>query len=93
MEKTKEGMVTKNLQKVLEAYGVEKRVLSAESYGNGHINDTVLVLLSGKDGMESTPEKMIIQRINTSIFKDPVQLMQNIAQVTDWIREKVCLEG
>lgn len=50
-----------------------------ESYGNGHINDTYLV---------SMP-RYILQRINTSIFRNPGELMENIENVTGFLREKL----
>ena len=48
-----------------------------ESYGNGHINDTFLV----------TMPRYILQRINTSIFRNPEELMENIENVTGFLRE------
>ena len=48
-------------------------------YGNGHINDTFLV----------EPGDYILQRINTNIFKNPDELMKNIENVTEFIKEKV----
>ena len=50
-----------------------------ESYGNGHINDTFLV----------TMPRYILQRINTSIFRNPEELMENIENVTGFLREKL----
>ena len=50
-----------------------------ESYGNGHINDTFLV----------TMPRYILQRINTSIFRNPDELMENIENVTGFLREKL----
>lgn len=50
-----------------------------ESYGNGHINDTYLV----------TSPRYILQRVNTSIFRNPEELMENIGNVTDFLREKL----
>lgn len=55
----------------------------AESYGNGHINDTYLV---------SMP-RYILQRINTSIFRNPDELMENIENVTSFLREKLKADG
>lgn len=37
--------------------------------------------------------KLIIQKINTSIFKNPVHLMENITQVTQWIQNKIEARG
>ena len=54
-----------------------------EPYGNGHINDTYCV---------GTP-RSILQRINTNIFKDPDGLMENIENVTAFLRKKIQAEG
>lgn len=54
-----------------------------EGYGNGHINDTYLV---------SMP-RYILQRINTSIFRNPDELMENIENVTSFLREKLKEDG
>jgi len=50
-------------------------------YGNGHINETYLVV-------DSTARSYILQKINTNIFKDPVSLMQNVAAVTSYLRKR-----
>lgn len=55
----------------------------AESYGNGHINDTYLI--SGK--------QYIMQRINTNIFKNPDEVMDNIVKITSFLRTKLAAEG
>ena len=55
----------------------------AEGYGNGHINDTYLV----------TMPRYILQRINTSIFRNPDQLMENIENVTAFLRERIKGDG
>ena len=54
---------------------------TVERYGSGHINETYLV---------TCPEgpRYIYQKINTSIFKDPDVLMENISRVTEHIRRK-----
>ncbi len=61
-----------------------KIVESVENYGNGHINDTYLV--------KSTPN-YILQRINTSIFKKPNEVMDNIEAVTKHLSKKIKAEG
>ena len=59
-------------------------ILSCESYGNGHINDTFLVIAD---------KKYILQRLNTSIFSRPAELMENIQNVTRHIRKKTAELG
>lgn len=54
-----------------------------ESYGNGHINDTYLAAVP----------RYILQRINTSIFTNPDELMDNIENVTAFLREKIIAAG
>ena len=57
---------------------------SCEPYGNGHINDTFLVVAD---------KRYIFQRMNTSIFTRPVELMGNIVGVTEHIRKKTAAIG
>lgn len=59
-------------------------------YGNGHINDTYRVTLLMEDG---SSKRYILQRINHSIFRDPVKLMDNISRITRHIQDKVILQG
>ena len=69
-----------DMKKVLEQFAVDT---SAMPYGNGHINDTFC--------LESP--RYILQRINTSIFKNPEELMENVEKVTDFLREKIVAAG
>ena len=85
-------VLKKELHDVLTAYGVADRVLCVQAYGNGHINNTDLVTLKEESG-EDVFNKLIIQKINTSIFKNPVQLMENVTQVTEWIKKKIEARG
>ena len=41
-----------NKKEALEAFQLEGKVISAERYGSGHINDTFLVTLLKNDGSE-----------------------------------------
>ena len=52
----------------------------AESFGNGHINDTYIV--------KGNP-KHTIQKINTFVFKKPEQLMENVDAVTSHLKNKI----
>lgn len=66
----------------LKSLGVQFEIpgtfVSGIPYGSGHINDTYAVTY--EQGGQQT--RYIHQRINHSIFKDPVALMENIARVT-----------
>ena len=69
------------LNEVLAAFGVDG---NAVSHGNGHINRTYLV--------DSAP-RVILQRINTAVFRKPEEVMENIFAVTSFLREKILLVG
>ena len=68
---------------------VDGTFVSCERYGEGHINETYLLIL--KDGDVTT--RYILQKINKSLFKEVDKLMNNIKIVTDFIREKVRKRG
>ena len=73
----------KNTTEVLSAY-FEVVPTYCEPYGNGHINDTFLVVAD---------KRYILQRMNTGIFTKPVELMENIVGVTAHIRKKTAELG
>ncbi len=53
---------------------------------HGHINGTYFIDTEGG-------ERYVLQKINTSIFRDPDGLMRNILGVTEHIRSKLAAEG
>ncbi len=69
------------IDEIMKAFRIE---LNIAPYGDGHINDTFVA--------DSTP-RYILQRINTSIFKNPDELMENIVSVTEHLRKKICAAG
>ena len=69
-----------DLNKVMEQFEIEAKL---KPYGNGHINDTYCIETS----------KCILQRINTTIFTDPEKLMENIENVTSFLRSKITQAG
>ena len=58
---------------------------SAERYGSGHIHDTYCAML--EDGGRGL--RVILQRMNTGIFKNPVAVMHNIERVTAHLRMRL----
>ena len=60
-------------------------VSDVETCNIGHINGTFFA--------QSDKGKIVVQRINHNIFKNPVSLMNNIVAVTDHIRRKMAAEG
>lgn len=70
-----------NLKEVVAQFNV---IVDIEDYGSGHINDTYLC--------ESAP-RVILQRINTKIFKNPEGVMENIFGVTEHLKKKIAAQG
>ncbi len=72
-------MATIDMKTVLQHFDIARE---ASEYGNGHINRTYLV-----------DPKYILQKINTDIFKNPDELMENIKSVTEFLKEKIISDG
>lgn len=68
---------------VLKGFKIEGEVKSVAPYGEGHINSTFLV--------ETTEKNYILQKINTVVFKQPENVMNNILLVTEFIEKKGAL--
>ncbi len=64
--------------------------MQVEPYGNGHINDTYRVTVHADDGKIS---RFILQRVNRFVFKRPVEVIENIERVTDYLRGVILREG
>lgn len=69
---------TKEYENICGEFGIEP--VNIEPYGEGHINNTMMVTTTGK--------RYILQRINNSIFKSPDNVMHNIYYVTKYLAEK-----
>ncbi len=80
----------KGKPEALESFQFEGRPEEAVGYGSGHINDTFLVRCTASDGTE---KKYILQRMNREIFTEPVELMENIMNVTSFLRKKITEKG
>ncbi|MBE6692997.1 MAG: aminoglycoside phosphotransferase family protein [Ruminococcaceae bacterium] len=70
-----------NITKACKAFLEFDTIEEIENIPNGHINATDRVKINGRN--------YILQRINTTIFKDPVGLMNNISSVTEFCRNKI----
>ena len=66
------------MQSVLDLFFEKNTVESCEKYGHGHINRTFLVVTDEK-------KRYILQKINTKIFKNARELMENIAMVNEYL--------
>lgn len=76
----------KQISNAIEKFDISEEVYGCVPYGNGHINDTCLVMARGKDG---GTVKYILQAINHNVFKEPLKVMENIEKVTAFLDGKV----
>lgn len=71
---------------IVNRFALNGTGVSAESYGGGHINDTFLV-------KTDTGFDYILQRINTTVFRNAEALMKNVILVTDFLKNKIAKSG
>jgi len=69
---------------VAGAFALSGEVEGFERYGSGHINSTYTVTLRG-----GAVPRVILQQINTSVFRDPEGLMANVGRVTRHLAGKL----
>ncbi|MFA5341936.1 MAG: aminoglycoside phosphotransferase family protein [Clostridia bacterium] len=70
---------------IASKFSYDGNIIQITPIGAGHINKTYLVQTSLK--------KYTLQMINTSVFTNPEELMQNIYNVTEFLKKKIRLKG
>ncbi len=81
--------MNRKIERICRRFGIEGEYSSFESLTNGHINTTYKVYFI-RDG---EIKDYILQRINTYVFKNPIEVMDNIVGVTEYIRKKIKATG
>ena len=76
-------MNAKDLASVITNFDIDE--IEVGHFGNGHINDTFIVKKKGV--------KMVLQRLNTDVFKNGTGVMENIVNVTEYIAKKMTENG
>ncbi len=66
------------MRAIAAPFAIHGKLLSAERYGSGHINDTYALCFD----QAGAPVRYIFQRVNHNIFKNVPELMENISRVT-----------
>ena len=77
------------IENVVSQFSISGSFVSTEPYGSGHINDTRLVIIDSPNGKE----QYILQKINKNVFKEPAKLMENFANVTEYLKNIISLSG
>lgn len=77
------------LTKVINAFNLEGELQECIVFGNGHINDTFRLTFKTEQGTR----RYILQKMSSVVFKKPVELMENISNVTAWLKKKIRENG
>lgn len=80
----------RDISPVVMRFKFGEEFLDACPYGAGHIHDTYVVQFRRPGG---SVQRYILQRINTTVFEHPKQLMENIERVTGHLRAKILAAG
>ena len=95
MRSPRAGVMEVNMEKlsmekickeIAPKFALEGTLTEAIPYGSGHINDTVRLTCELENGKQ---KRYILQRMNDDIFKNPVELMENVMNVTSFLRKKI----
>ncbi|MDD6442185.1 MAG: aminoglycoside phosphotransferase family protein [bacterium] len=78
------------VEEAIERFQHEGTLVNTEIWGNGHINNTFLVSFEKEDG---STYKMILQQMNKQVFQKPVELMENVMNVTSYLQERILQNG
>ena len=74
------------LIEIIKAFPEFGKYIGFLPVNNGHINDTFVIEYEDENGKTL---QYLLQRINTNVFKKPVELMENIIGVTEFLKKKI----
>ncbi len=77
--------MTDQIKKVLPQFQLPEEFQKITLFNNGHINKTYKVTYE-KDGKD---QSYIVQGINSYVFKNPEDVMDNIAEITQFMKQKL----
>lgn len=77
------------LRRIADKFQFEGKFEDAQICQYGHINDTYVVTYR----VGGTRKRYILQKLNTNVFKKPVEVMANIQAVTAHLRRKIIASG
>ena len=77
----------KKTEALLRAYfdDAAMQELTFERFGGGHINETYLITIPGA--------KLVLQKINTYVFKTPEDVMENLQKISAFMEQRVTARG
>jgi len=81
--------MNEEIRNIINSFAIQGKTVNAKAITDGHINSTYKVEVENN----GETEKYLLQKINTFVFKNPDELMQNIVCVTEFLREKIRKNG
>jgi Ser/Thr protein kinase RdoA (MazF antagonist) len=72
-----------------ERFRIEGEFRGARPHGRGHIHDTFVA----EYAVGGAPQRYLLQRMNTRVFRDPAALCDNIVRTSDHLRRKLAARG
>ena len=85
----KETFTNNFIEDICREFGIEGDFKYFETLTNGHINTSFRVYFYRDGEMKD----YCLQRINSYVFKNPQAVMENISNVTEYIRDKIKATG
>lgn len=85
----KETFTDEFIESICREFGIAGDYRSFELLTNGHINTSFLVYFYRNGEVKD----YCLQRINSYVFKNPAEVMENISNVTEYIRNKIKATG
>jgi len=82
--------MNQDISSVVKRFLFVGEFLDVSSYGVGHIHDTAVVRVRSANG---SVQRYVLQRLNTAVFEQPEQLMENIERVTAHLKAKIAASG
>lgn len=83
-------MTLQQLRAITAHFQISGTLIRFHPFGEGHINTTFAAYFRQAD--DST-QRYIVQEINTTAFKNPIQVVENIHAVTSYLKEQIAQQG
>ena len=83
------GLKDMSIENIATHFRINGSILKAKPFGNGHINDTYLLVYN----QSGTEKKYILRKINKYVFKRPETVIQNSLKITDHIKNHLKNSG
>ena len=74
---------------IAKIFAIPGELTALDQIGNGNINQTYDVTMTE----QGIPARYVFQRLNTFVFKQPVQIMENISRITAHCEKKLLAMG